>query len=134
MPKIPVEKMRVPLNVLVARSTKESITSLQNKTRESQGEIVDRAVALLCDGEIVPVPRTKKESRKARAARERAEADVTAQVTGHAENIDYSDVDSTPTTNVASLDAVGVPLRGTIGKASSETWRRPIREKGDSKR
>jgi hypothetical protein len=35
MPKKPVELMRVPLNVFVTRSTKESITGIQNDTREA---------------------------------------------------------------------------------------------------
>jgi hypothetical protein len=105
MPKKPVDKIRVPLNVLVAPVTKGSITGIQNETRESQGEIVDRAVALLALGEAIE-PRVRKKNRKEREAEARAAADITA---------------SAPTTHVASLDAVGPAISGGRGKATVET-------------
>jgi hypothetical protein len=134
MPKKPVEMMRVPLNVYVTRSTKESITGIQNETRESQGEVVDRAVALLALGEEVAPP-VQKKSRREKLAEERAKSDVVAQVVGRPE-IDYSDVDSTPTTNVASLDAVGPALADGRGKVALENWRanrKPIPKPGERK-
>lgn len=135
MPKIPVEKIRVPLNVLVAPGTKAEIGAIQNVTRESQGEIVDRAVALLAHGEVVEPGSGKKESKKARVIRERAESDVIAAAVGRGD-IDYSDVESAPTTYVASLDAVGPASGGGSGKVALENWRanrKPLLKPGDKK-
>jgi hypothetical protein len=117
MPKKPVDKIRVPLNVLVAPVTKGSIAGIQNETRESQGEIVDRAVALLALGEAIE-PRVRKKNRKEREAEARAAADITAQAVGRAD-VDYRE--SAPTTHVASLDAVGPAISGGRGKATVET-------------
>ena len=116
----PVEQLRVPLNCFIAPPTKEAITGLQNKTRESQGEIVDRAVALLTEGEVLPISRAKKPNNREKAIQERAAGDRTAQQVER-NDIDYSDVDSTPTTHIATLDATA-PVGG-VGKISLETWR-----------
>lgn len=121
MPKKPVELMRVPLNVWVQQGTKTAITGIQNETRESQGEVVDRAVALLALGEEVAPP-SRKKNRRERAAEARAKSDVTALAVGRPE-IDYSDIESTPTTHVASLDVVGPAVSDGRGKASLESWR-----------
>lgn len=59
MPKKDANKIRVPFNCLIAPVTKEAITGLQNETKESQGEIVDRAVALLAFGEEIAASKTK---------------------------------------------------------------------------
>lgn len=136
MPKKPVEKIRVPLNVLVAPDTKAEIGAIQNVTRESQGEIVDRAVALLAHGEVVEPRSGKKESKKARAIRERAQSDFTAQIVGRSGEIDYPDVESAPTTHVASLDAVGAVVDGGQGKVALENWRanrKPLMKPKDQK-
>lgn len=42
MPRKPVEVLRVPLNCLISPKTKEALTGIQNLTKESQGEIIDR--------------------------------------------------------------------------------------------
>jgi hypothetical protein len=107
----PVEDLRVPLNCLIAPSTKELITELQNDTKESQGEIVDRAISVLMD--ITPERTVRKLSRRDRAVKERVETDIVAQQ-AERDDIDYSDVDSTPTTIVANL-------RGSIGAMSAAT-------------
>lgn len=49
----PVELLRVPFNCFIAPVTKELITGIQNGTKESQGEVVDRAISLLALGEEV---------------------------------------------------------------------------------
>lgn len=110
----------MPFNCNLAPATKELITGIQNTTKESQGEIVDRAVALLALGEeVAPVSR-KKPSRKEKVIQERAAGDATAKAVER-EDIDYSDVESTPTTNVAHLKSDRVPL---IGKVALDDWRR----------
>lgn len=55
MPKKDASLIRVPLNCLIAPVTKEALTGVQNETKESQGEVVDRAVALLAFGEEIAV-------------------------------------------------------------------------------
>ena len=55
MPKKDEGLRRVALNCLVARVTREAIGETQKETGESQGEVVDRAVALLAYGEEVGV-------------------------------------------------------------------------------
>lgn len=62
----------------------------------------------------------KKASKQERAIRERAAGDLVAKA-AEREDIDYSDVESTPTTHVATLDAVAPA--GPIGKISVENWR-----------
>jgi hypothetical protein len=114
----PVELLRVPFNCNLAPATKELITGIQNKTRESQGEVVDRAVALLVLGEEVQPRTAKKASKRDKAIQERAASDVVAQL-AERENIDYSDVESTPTTNVAMLTGTVKPQ----AKASLDKWR-----------
>jgi len=131
MPKKPVDKIRVPLNVLVRPDTKTEITKLQNETAESQGEIVDRAVALLVLGEEI-APRVRKKSRREQAIEERAKSDVVAQVAGR-EDIDYSDTESAPTTSVATLGWAEKLARSKQSEPK-QPWRRSIREKGDSTR
>lgn len=116
----PVEQLRVPLNCFIAPATKEAITGLQNKTRESQGEVVDRAVALLTEGEILPLPKAKKANKREKAIQERAASDRTAQSVER-KDIDYSDVESTPITHVSTLDATSPT--GGVGKISLEHWR-----------
>lgn len=117
----PVELLRVPFNCNIAPATKEIITGIQNRTRESQGAIIDRVFAALANSEDAG-NRHKRQSRKGRAMEERAAGDVVAQAVER-EDIDYSDVDSAPTVNVANL-------RGTTGAASLATskavekWRR----------
>lgn len=53
----------MPFNCLIEHDTKVLITAEQNKTKESQGQIVDRAIALLLIGEevavVAPPPRAK---------------------------------------------------------------------------
>lgn len=44
---------RVSLNCLVSPSTRAAIMTTASETKESQGEVVDRAVALLAFGEEV---------------------------------------------------------------------------------
>lgn len=110
----------MPFNCNLAPATKELITGIQNETKESQGEVVDRAVALLALGEEVKPRATKKQNRREKAIAERAADDVIAQ-RAEREDIDYSDVDSTPTTNVADLGRARVPL---IGKVALDEWRR----------
>jgi hypothetical protein len=99
----------------------------------SPNQLLRIALGLEMNEETVRKVRQRRETRREQLARERAAADVTAQAVGR-DDVDYSDTESTPTTNVASLDAVGVPLGGSRGKASVQTWRRGIREKGDSSR
>lgn len=54
MPKrIKEEEKRVALNCLVSPATRNAITQIVGETKESQGEIVDRAVALLAFGEEI---------------------------------------------------------------------------------
>lgn len=118
----PVEVLRVPFNCNIAPTTKELITDIQNETRESQGEVVDRAVALLALGEESPLRVEKKTRRKDRAVQERAQGDITAQLMGRAD-IDYSDVDSTPMTHVGTLDVAGPEAAGGNGKISMRQWR-----------
>lgn len=118
----PVEALRVPFNCNLAPTTKELITGIQNTTKESQGEIVDRAVALLALGEEVAPGSRKKPSRKEMAIQEREATDATAKAVER-EDIDYSDLDSTPTTHVATLNAFGPPTSGPVGKVSIEKWR-----------
>lgn len=135
MPKKAADKIRVPLNVLIAPVTKESITGIQNETSESQGEIVDRAVALLALGEEI-APRVRKKSRREQSAEERAKSDITAQAVGR-KDVDYSDLGAAPSTHVADL---GKPLlsekltQRDTPEPGRAPWRRPIREKGDQTR
>ncbi len=119
----PVEALRVPLNCLISPGTKERLTGIQNETRESQGEIIDRAldVLLAITPETEPKP-ARKTNRRDREVQQRAASDVTAQRAGR-KGIDYSDLDSTPTTSVATLDAVGPTVASRQGKASVEHWR-----------
>lgn len=131
MPKKPKDQIRVPLNCLIAPDTKTAITGLQNTTRESQGEIVDRAVALLVLGEEVE-PKVRKKSRRDREIEARAASDVTAQVVGRPE-IDYSDTESAPSTHVANLSG-SWSERLAQNKKPREGFKRPMREKGDSTR
>lgn len=76
-----------------------------------------------------------KPSKREAAVQERATGDVVAQRAGR-EDIDYSDVESAPTVNVANL-------RGTTGamsaatKKTTENWRanrRPLLKPGDRKK
>jgi hypothetical protein len=101
--------------------TKEAITSIQNETRESQGEVVDRALSVLAaitpEAESRPL---KKQNKRDAAIQQRASTDVIASVVER-DDIDYSDIDSTPTTHVATLDAIGT--NGPQGKVSLENWR-----------
>ena len=115
----PVEQLRVPFNCFIAPPTKEAITGLQNKTRESQGEIVDRAVALLTEGKVLPISRAKKPNKRETAIQERAAGDRTAQE-AERQDIDYSDVESTPTTHVSQIDNTRIPL---IGRVALDDWR-----------
>lgn len=108
MPKKPADKLRVPLNCLISPVTKEAITGLQNGTKESQGEIVDRAIALLVFGEEVsaieiPVAKPSKslDSRKA----------WDAAVLGERPPLEPG--------VITDLDAVSE----NRGKATVETWR-----------
>ena len=71
----------------------------------------------------------KKPTRRDRLVAERAASDVVAQAVGR-KDIDYSDIESTPTTHVGHLDAVGPSQGSRVGKASTQTFRRPMREKG----
>lgn len=62
MPRKPSDKLRVPLNCLIAPATKAAITGIQNETKESQGEIVDRSIALLAFREevsAIKIPKAK---------------------------------------------------------------------------
>ena len=62
----------------------------------------------------------RKPNKRETAIRERAAGDVVAQA-AERDDIDYSDVESTPTTHVATLDAVSPT--GPVGKVSMENWR-----------
>lgn len=120
----PVEVLRVPLNCLISPGTKELLTGIQNGTRESQGEIVDRAIALLATGEeIEPRAPKQKVSRRELATQSRAASDVLAQSVER-DDIDYSHVDSVPVTNVARLASrsrkLPLPLKGD----TLNNWRR----------
>lgn len=77
----------------------------------------------------------KKTNKREAVIQARAESDLTAREVGR-ENIDYSDVESSPTTHVATLDAVGPPSSSKDGKASMENWRakrRPLTKPKDQK-
>jgi hypothetical protein len=84
----------------------------------------------------LPAARKKLNKREA-AIQARAENDLTAREVGR-ENIDYSDVESTPTTHVATLDAVSPPPSSQQqGKVSMENWRasrRPLTKPKDRKK
>lgn len=67
-------------------------------------------------------PSRQRLKRIEREAAARAASDLTAKAVGRPE-IDYSDTESTPTTHVASLDAVGPSVAENRGKASLEDWR-----------
>lgn len=69
------------------------------------------------------IPSRRRASRLEREALARAASDYTAQAVGRGAEIDYSDTESTPTTHVASLDAVGPKLVDGVGKATTEGWR-----------
>jgi len=97
-PKLNPHDLRVPLNCTITPETKELVTSVQNRTNESQGEIIDRAVALLANGEQLVV-RHRKPSKAERIAEARAKSDLTGQ-TMEREDVDYSDVESEPYTHV----------------------------------
>lgn len=90
---------------------------------------------VVLDSPPVPMPKreatngTKKTSKRDAVIQERAASDVTAQAVAR-EDVDYSDLDSTPTTHVASLDAVAPSTPG-MGKASVETWREKRRKVGE---
>jgi hypothetical protein len=80
VPKKPIDKLRVPLNCLIAPATKAAITEIQNGTKESQGETVDRAIALLAFGEEVSqvvIPPAKASAKPG----SRESWDLTAQTT-----------------------------------------------------
>ena len=64
----------------------------------------------------------RRTSKRQTAIQERAARDVIAQEAGR-DNIDYSDVESTPTTHIATLDATGPPINSGKGKVSMENWR-----------
>lgn len=94
--------LRLSFKCKLAPSTQELITGIQNETKESQGEIIDRAIAMLALGEEVN-PKVRKQPTKREAAiADRAASDVVAQAVERTD-IDYSDVDSTPTTHVARM-------------------------------
>ena len=100
----------------------------QSKTYSLSDEVVAAIEAKRAEG-VSPdqylwslIFRTQKVSKRQQAAAERAASDITAKAVGRPE-IDYSDTDSTPTTHVASLDAVGPALASARGKVSSENWR-----------
>lgn len=61
MPKVVSEdEKRVKLNCLIAPATRKVIEEMRVESGESQGEVVDRAVALLAFGEeiqSVPMPK-----------------------------------------------------------------------------
>lgn len=117
----PGKSLRVPFACTIAPATKELITGIQNETKESQGEVVDRAVALLALGEEVKPRAAKKQNRREKAIAERAAGDVIAQRVGR-EDIDYSDVESTPTVNVANLRGTAEAVSEATSKAV-EKWR-----------
>lgn len=73
--------------------------------------------------EIIDKPRPKKQSKADQVIAARAASDLTAQAVERPD-IDYSDVESTPTQHIASLDAVGPSAGSATGKASLEAWRR----------
>lgn len=115
MPKLkrkPVEDLRVSLNCLVRPKTKEFLTGIQNLTRESQGAIIDRIVAAEHES-VSTSPRARKPSRREVEAAKRARADAAAQAVER-DDIDYSDVESTPGVSVAGL-------RGSMEAASTAT-------------
>jgi hypothetical protein len=100
----------------------------QSKTYSLSDEVVTAIEAKRAEG-VSPdqylwslIFRTQKISKRALAAQERAAGDVTAKAVGRPE-IDYSDTDSTPTTHIATLDAVGPAAAEGRGKVSVENWR-----------
>ena len=116
------KQVRVPLNCTILPETKELLTGIQNSTRESQGDIVDRAVALLTTGEELPVP-VRKPTRKDIAMAARAAADLTARQAERSD-IDYADLDSVPTTHIAADKR---PLKPVAQQASIIKWRQTRR-------
>lgn len=130
----PVEALRVPFNCNLAPATKEMITGIQNETKESQGEVVDRAIALLALGEEMSPKPAKKQSRKDKVIQERAASDVTAQVAGR-QDIDYSDTESTPGTSIALRGFVKRRPHKDDPPPKIDAYRaRGIRQKGDNSR
>lgn len=122
--------LRVPLNCFISPTTKEAITALQNTSKESQGEIVDRAIALLTVGEELPV-RPRKLTKGEALVNERASGDLTAQA-AERQDIDYRDVESAPTTHITTLKANVI----SPGTRSLQRWRegrKPIVKPKDRK-
>lgn len=127
----PVEDKRVHLNCMVTPATLEWLRAASL----SQGEAVDFAVDVAkmaeAQGRLMPARRSRRE----REVAARAASDLTAQAVGRPE-IDYSDIESTPMTHVATLDAVGPRVDFGRGKASVENWRagrKPILKPGDKR-
>lgn len=95
-------------------------------------EAVERS---LFKAEAEPNGTQRKLSRREREIQARAASDTMAQVVGR-DDIDHSDVESSPTTSVAHLDAVGPSLGSRQGKASIQNWRanrKPLLKPGERK-
>ncbi len=120
-------ELRVPLNCLIAPATKTAITGLQNDTGESQGEIVDRAIALLVFGEEVERPNARVVVYDNSADVDSPMADGVMAILDTAK---IKRVDSSKTLRpLVTLD-VG-------GKATVETWRsgrKPLLKPSEGKR
>ena len=123
MPKLPDNNAkRVPLNCLVRPDTKQEIQE-RAVNGKSQGDVIDEAVsALYRETGTAYDPHGKKKTKREQAIADRRSGDVVAQ-RAQRDDIDYSDVESTQTTNVVTLDATGPPLSGGKGKATMDNWR-----------
>lgn len=122
---------KLPRNYRISREVDELLKSEAARLSEAHGQkvseadVIELAMVKWCNGEDVVIetaPPAKRQSKRDQAIASRAASDLTAQEVGR-DNIDYSDVDSTPTTHVATLDAVSPsPLTGR-GKLTMENWR-----------
>lgn len=135
MPKVITEdEKRVKLNCLIAPATRTAIAGLQVEHKESQGEIVDRAILLLAYGEeIAPVRLISGESKD--VTPESWKSDPPPEPVKGTIMVEARDGKTSATVNVTSdLNAVGPEASCGRGKATVQTFRRGIRLKGDAKR
>jgi hypothetical protein len=132
--------MKIPRNYRISEEVDQLLKaeaarlSGEQGRKVSEADVIELAVIKWC---AAPADVTvKRENRREREqeVEARAKSDLTARLVGR-EEIDYSDVESTPMTHVATLDAVG-PVVGGMGKASIENWRagrKPLLKPGDKK-
>jgi len=122
----------VAIAPMVAPATKTTLKELAGKLGKSQGEVIDEAVEFYdahSGGEnriVTSRPVLRKLTKADEAAAARAAGDLLAQRAGR-DDIDYSDVESTPTTHVANLtEAHPMPQRPTQTMEEWRAKRRPI--------